>query len=465
MNNVDTYSLFYNEKDETIDINLSGNKRILPVEYMTSIIDANNVYESERSKSNIFRLIVSINPFCSNILFNPFTEIVYKEGSNESFCLNFENLTTENLPNSGEVIGKSSMFVWNEFDAVRDTQLSSSIHNMDYNCGIDIFNNHLLRSKTFKSVNYSTLSLSGVCSLTQFYGYGYRDTTAIEVCGDKHVYFGDDFNTIDDYLRDKFGVIVSEEVPIGNTSNIIFRNNYRVMPLHLYQEDDIYSFNDCLKDRKLNNNGWYGFKNRSSFSYTVFNSGNTISSTTSDINKVINYRGNCEFIDLYPGRDLYSFKPKYNSYRKRLEKNWNYCLTYPSENVLKQNEYTDFPFFEIIDGKAALKALMYDELTINDSGQKVLTIYSVSQHGLINGDRVNIYLCHKTENGKSGELVYKSSEVTVIDKYTFHVMKTERNMSSEWIEVDKIPYNFIKTYNRIDYKVCASKRCNVDNNA
>jgi len=489
MNNIDTLKFLLDGKDKIFNVNLRGNRKILPEDDVISTINANDVYENEKSKSNIFRLVISINPFCSNILFNPFTEVIYKEGSTSAYCLNFVDKKTSDLESKNEIIGKRLDFKWTEYEAVRDTQLSNVDHGFDYNCGLDIFNNHLLRSRTFKSVNYSkSYSMQKINRLSPFYGDAYSGVTAIDNIHDNdetmHVYTDNNFNTIDDYLRDKFGIIVSEEVFIP-TYYVHDLNQWKIMPMHLYQKYDAYTFDECIENKKLNDNGWYGFSNSSTFSYLNFNvfdkNGNITTRAVGDvddnnninvksneifINKTINSKKYCEFIDLYPGRNLYSFTPNYNKYRRRLEYNWNYCLTYPSKSVIRVADYKEFPFLKVInENNTALKALMIDELTENDSGVSVLTVYSVSQHGLQNGDLVNIYKQYEEDDATKNDLVYVNSEVTVIDKYTFQVAKTERNISNEWIELEKAPNNYVTTYKGKNYKVCASKRCNVDDKA
>ena len=179
-------------------------------------------------------------------------------------------------------------------------------------------------------------------------------------------------------------------------------------------------------------------------------------------NLSINNREYCEFIDMYPGRDLYSFTPKYNAYRNRLEKNWNYCLTYPSRNVIKNGD-REFPFFYIDEsGNTALNVYMFDEGTVDDDGVDVLTIYTVCQHGLLEKDRINIYV--RNEEGIE-DLFYEEIEIKhVIDKYTFQVKKDTANISKEWIEVND-RYPGVHSYNGRLYPVCASNRCNVDPDA
>ena len=50
-------------------------------------INSYDVYLNERKNSNKFRIVVDINPFCSNVLFNPFTEIVKDEKGKESYVI------------------------------------------------------------------------------------------------------------------------------------------------------------------------------------------------------------------------------------------------------------------------------------------------------------------------------------------------------------------------------------------
>jgi hypothetical protein len=71
-------SLNKSSKNENMSLNtaLSGNKKLLPEDGIDSIINIYDEYVKERTNSNKFRLIIDISPFCSNVLFNPFTEIV-----------------------------------------------------------------------------------------------------------------------------------------------------------------------------------------------------------------------------------------------------------------------------------------------------------------------------------------------------------------------------------------------------
>ena len=454
-------------ENSSLDVCFSGNKKLLPENDINGSIDLYKVYINERKESNKIRLVVNVNPFCSNVLFNPFTEIVSGEGSSSAVLLNYTPMTTSSInekskPNA--IIAKSASFLWNQREAIRDTQLSNEICGFDYHCGVDIFNNHTLRKVGMVSVNYhSKNSIISLSNLEPVYGNSYSNVIVNEA-QTPHIYSDDNFNTIDDYMRNKEGVIISESMPlvrrairyvnVGTSLGFRKKNNKTyVLPFHLYQKYNIKTFEETVSEKLKEKNGWYGFKNEAILGNIIIED----RKLPTNINKTINSKECCDFIDMYPGRDLYTFYPKYNEHRKRLEKNWNYCLTYPSRNVTDNNG-TDFPFFaKDSSGKTSIKVYMFDEGIVNDNGVKLLTIYTICQHGLVEGDTINIY--------KNEDLFYNSvSVVNVIDKYIFQVTKDTANMSEEWLELDNRG-NGVWLYDGVYYPICASNRCNVDPNA
>ena len=515
-------SLNKSSKNENMSLNtaLSGNKKLLPEDGIDSIINIYDEYVKERTNSNKFRLIIDISPFCSNVLFNPFTEIV-KYDKDKITLLNYflgQGLNVENT------IGKGDDFKWTAYDAIRDTQLSNSNQGFEYYCGIDIFNNHILRNKTFKSLNYSKISESGICSYEEVYGeIGYKDRYIQETTTNSYSYLiNKDFNTIDDYMRDKNGIIVSDYKLITNNSINEPSHETRI-PLHLYQAWDVYSFEDCIKRKLIEKNGWFGFSNPSILNTLSYEETDeeTVSSTLfsvspsdiildcdqgdiekqlnielkkvssknqrgklQNINKTINNRKYCDFIDMYPTRDLFSFSPLYNNLQKRYEKNWNYCLTYPSKSITEDFAGKKFSFFAYHDdGSISLNAVAFDEYTVDDDGRRLVTIYSICQHGLKEGDKVNVYI----NNGeiKTKDIVYNNGTVAkVIDKYIFQIIKDSSNISEKWINVNEIEWNnegkatidgIVYTYDKSTntvsddehhyFKITESNRCNIDPNA
>lgn len=519
-------SLNKSSKNENMSLNaiISGKKQLLPEDGIEDVVDIYEEYLRERENSNKFRLVVNINPFCTNALFNPFTEIVKYDSNNDKIILLNYYLNDGLEIDKNIIVGKNKKevdgeivdvnFKWTAYDAIRDTQLSNSRCGFVYYCGLDIFNNHLLRNRTFKTVNYSNKSEILINDYSDVYSVpGYRNNRVQEIYG-KHMYIiPEDFNTIDDYMRDRNGVIVSD-YKLSIFENDINKPYEQKMPLHLYQKHDVYTFKDCIKYKLKEQNGWFGFKNETynnSLSYKTENSGPISSSAVTvtpndiyaecgesknielninltesnpqdgselEINKVINNRNRADFIDMYPTRELFSFSPLYNSIRKRYEKNWNYCLTYPSSSITKQFNGDEFTFFHTLsDGTIALKTALFDEYTVDDDGRDLITIYSICSHGLKEGDNVNIY--------KGEELFHSNLKVVhIVDKYVFQVYKDSANISNLWINIDEIEWDSngeaeitvgddehkvkIKKYGRNIisngkiYRIAESNRCNID---
>lgn len=601
------------------DVELKANKKMFTEENINGVVNAFDLYNEERNATNKVRLVCSINPVCSNVLFNPVTEIVKDEGSESPLVLNYKELKNSDISSNddrnpikpitsddSDTIDNSS-FIWNEYEAIRDTQLSSNDFGFKYHCGIDIFNNHLLRSDTFKIVSYNEINSSKRKS------DGRRGSKL------KHFYIDQYFNTIDDWMRDSRGNIVYNnffnpflnsdsilynyevsnfngsnkvkgekdlydyyatfdfKLKINDAKNIIsltqnttikiefdyelteystnvvrtkhaiytdilaadntdktiqFKVNstsddkngspyfdkhlvdYRIIdssinvvingsnnanernvyyktvttfdgdggtfdgsgghfggrraprdfggrtseggnfsgsrdsqttvykydlvysPLngstpdtfsnasHLYQSYDVKTFEEAIKAKLIEDNGWFGFKNTSKLPTYDMSSKKKI-----DISKPINSENSSSFIDMYPGRDLYSFTPKYNKYKNRIEPNWDYCLTYPSSSMTNGFDF-------INEETGGLKIQMFDEFTIGDSGEHLITFYCLSQHGLRVGDYVNIY-----KNG-TDKVVSNAIVSNVYDKYIFQINKNGISISNKWYDVSGSPKTF-----------------------
>ena len=514
-------------KNENMSLNLNfyGNKRILPEASIDAMIDSYEVYLNERKNSNKFRITVNINPYCSNILFNPFTEIVMHNNNGSIEVLNFyynpatdSGVTTQKLIDdgflaNGAVIGKKSKdgedFIWNSYKAIRDTQFSNKKCGFEYYCGADIFNNHVLRNTSFKTVTYTNLSTRPINNYFFVYGEKYYKWINGNRLDSYNYVIPEFFNTIDDYMRDRNGIIVSSYSPVviyNSTSSTdecreyigggsicrTGRRNCEVKeiscPLHLYQNYDVYTFEESVEKNLFEENGWFGFRNKSIVNTVSFVNNNEY---MYDINKPINNKGCNDFIDMYPTRSHFSFSPYYNESKERLEKNWDYCLTYPSKSVTKMLNGNNFPFFEYIKNEklgnetVALSVLMIDEYTVTDNGRPVVTVYSICQHGLTAGDKINVYV--------NGEIFYESVEVIhVSDKYIFQFYKQSSNISNQWLDLndasiieDKDGHNVVKVKyvengeeiertlinngaflyeDGVRYYVAASNRCNIDKN-
>lgn len=478
-------------KSGGVDIQFKGRRKLLPSNDVAEVISLYDQYMSERASCNIIRLTCQVNPICSNILFNKITEIVKNEGSDDVSFINYG--VANNNDFNGVKFKESTIDFWsgNSTDsikqnnsinhptnAIRDMQLSNNNNNFIYHCGIDVFNNHLLRSNTFKTV----------CKKLNK--------------GNK----SDTFNTIADIMRDAEGNEVSENIYYPVSAPQVQKE----VTLHLYEYDDIYTYNDAVKNRLIKKyNGWVGFENKSKIkSYSDF-----VNNDDMNMERPLMYMNGGDFVDMYPSRDLYSFIPKYNTFRHRVEKNWNYCITYPSSSYTPSDE--NAPFSDVIEstnGLNSLKAIYFNENTKSDNGASQLVVYSIAKHGLSVGDYVNIYATRNTKqywvvdkenrrmsdyftnetdandmfetmrhnydmgiycgsNDASNEpfkvvdsvsaitvndLVCESVEVKdVIDDYIFTVFNSDKRISNDWIEISSDALNSESEFsvNGVEYVV------------
>lgn len=391
---------------EGLDVQFKGRRKLLPLNDVSEVISQYDQYREEREKCNKIRLTCQVNPICSNVLFNRITEIVHNEGSSAVTFINYSLNPSGDSPTFDNVIYKpKTMSFWNSgnmkyqshdtsvfelppntrlsdiidtthytngviesainhpTNAIRDTQLSKNNIGFIYHCGLDFLNNHLVRSNSFKTV-------------CRFPMVDMGEYTA--------------FNTIADLMRTVDSKKVVEKLYFPISENLLEDKEYlKLLTLHLYEYDDILSYEKTLEERLIPKyNGWVGFYNRPKIkSYSDFAKNDSM-----EIERPLSYLNSGDFVDMYPGRDLYSFLPKYNNFQKRIEKNWNYCITYPSSSYTPSSSTE--PFGDIIetnDGLNSLKAIYFDENIRADNGTTQLVIYGIAKHGLSKGDYVNIY--------------------------------------------------------------------------
>lgn len=417
-----------------VNVQFKGRRKLLPTNDVSEIVSQYDQYLLERESCNKIRLTCQVNPICTNVLFNPITEIVRYEGSNNVELLNYiEGKGSTDLKNtdllykttdvlcSSNLNGNSSSGK-HHTNAIRDTQLSNTKNGFIYHCGLDILNNHLIRSNTFKTI----------CR---------RDKNS-----DSNV-----FNTIGDTMRDVSGNQVVETLYFPVSSSI--DGHKKDVEAHIYRYDDILQFDESISNRLIKKyDGWVGFYNRSKIkSYSNFENGDIM-----DIERPIMYKNGGDFIEMYPDRSLYSFVPKFNKYRNRIEKNWEYCITYPSSSTTEG-------FESIINGDLkSLKAIYFDENSQGDNGGSQLVIYGITKHGLKVGDFVNIYNTY-IEDGKTvNEVVAYSAEVTnVVDDYIFILQGISSTISDTWCYLSDMAKkendNETLYYNDVGYKNHSNK--------
>ena len=170
-------SVYSTNNESNLHVNLTQKARLYPFDAVRANIDKLQLYNEEKDASNNFRLIFTINPICSNVLFNMRTEVIKNEGSiTDCVALVKDN---DVAPSEQYAVNTSQL---DREQAIKDTEYSHpEIGQWVYHCGLDIFNNHKLRTNSF--IYISKVKDGENC---EFY------------------------NTLWDYKRDKNGVTIEE---------------------------------------------------------------------------------------------------------------------------------------------------------------------------------------------------------------------------------------------------------------
>ena len=249
-------------------------------------------YIKEKDESNKYRFVFTINSVCSNVLYNHISEIIYNSSRIERSGIKIKSVNNKYVKYKYDD-NRGLPVTLTPSSLIKDTGYSHpKCGNFIYYPGIDIFNNHRFRSKEFIIV---------------------ADKGKERAC--------ETYNTIEDTVREYNGSTL-KTISTKNESNT-----------HLYFKDTIKTFPESINDNLIERDGWFGFINPTGLD--IINCKLESSSSYDgriSINKVINNRKACEFIDLYPDRTLFSFIPKKNKTLKREEYNWDYCITYPYKN-------------------------------------------------------------------------------------------------------------------------------------
>ena len=397
-----TDSVNSTDRQNFLDVELKNTSKLSHFTDIKATIDQYEQFNTERENCNKYRLILTINPYCTNVLFNPFTEIVYAEGASEyrnqenvilfngcEAIVNGDTSDDSKAPaqdhagqlNKAKVYGNTQP---NRVQMVMNTEYSKpgcandskdkngrtiTDENYVYHPGYDIFNNHILRNKSFKIVNKPENE-------------------------NDHESF---FNTIADKMRYADG----KQVEYRRRESL----QDDTMPerdKHLYDYADILQFSngDAINANLTEENGWYGFINTS-----------TIQSRDSNfdelnIGRVLNDRKSCEFIDMYPDRTLYSFNPKYNKYQHREEYNWEVILTYPYKNVVTDKKNNDYKVVK--DGECNGLLILSAVKTMSPSNETIILFRCMTKHGLKRGDTVRFYYIEKEGESKKWQQYEKN---------------------------------------------------------
>lgn len=415
-------SIYSRNVDSFTDFGMKQTTTILPNTGVNGIVDINDIFLGERDSCTKYRLTLTINPFCTNILFNMCSEITYDEGSTSQHPVLDNNV--ENLLNY-DIFGKENNVT--RSDMVRNTEYSrESVGDYTYHPGMDIFNNHLLRNRTNKVITY----------MSSVYNQQLKDK----------------FNTLEDYVRDFDGEIV-KFAPRKNITN----SAPQLIDKHQYTFNDVFPFitGEAYQANIIEDGGWVGFKNTTTVDAKYPDGAN--GESLMDIGRVINSKGNCEFVDMYPDRSLFLFSPKYNEKRDRLEYNWDIEITYPYRN------FYNHPLVR------ELKTDSNNELIVDENGKYVfgdtyglLLAYGNAVKVVGNDNapkmafRFRSFIKHKMNRGVYFNVYYKMGGKTEYEKYSQSLMVAsigddERNNSDYFFNVvDDGLYNEMITEHCLD---------------
>ena len=292
-------------------IELSTKQRALPIEQVQGFINHYELYLKERNECRNYKMFFTLHPYMTNVLFNAFTEIVYNEGGIQSGIIGsggtLSNSHTNFFPNKG-TIGNENTFKallgtnYNgdrRYQLLRDTELShEEMGNVTYNCGLDIFNNHYLRSNGFFCMKQG--SISGITNKSVFntvedylvYGSNNSIATHVrEVPGTDSSVLNKSKSTGSSLYTSSSSNGSEITKTTSRATHLINRENFK---------DITTAFSEGIKDV----NGWVGFYNKA---YLPMKN---VKNKTVSINKCINNRNACDFIYMYPDRSLFSFMPK-----------------------------------------------------------------------------------------------------------------------------------------------------------
>ena len=353
-----------------IPVEINRDYSIFHDEKLTETIDTLQVYNEEKNKSTKHRFIFTINPICTNVLFNNLTEIVYKEGSDDAKVIyNTSNFNGDNISELTNAVVSSKV---NRIQAIRNTEYSNDIFNITYHCGSDIFNNHLLRKKDEITVLKMSRNASKIYKI---------DNTDY-----------DSFNTIGDYCRNFNGDDIKSIMP-DNTFDYIYKTGTtRTIPLYIH--DTIETFPNSFNNNLKKENGWIGFYNVTTLQIPI----KQINGNDYYVNKCINNIKSCQFVDMAPERDLFYFTPKKNHYRNRLEYNWDYCLTYPAECIYEdgvgilKGRRKGLPTLPFVEGEEFYdeKCNLFYQYDVNNN--EILLFRCPVRHNLKENDTILIKL-------------------------------------------------------------------------
>lgn len=408
--------------DNFVDVELKQSTKLLPHTNTVDKVNIYEVFEEERSKSDKYRLIFTINPICTNVLFNTLTEVVKFEGEGKKTdkVVLVENDSSISVSNAMGDVNPDRV------QMIKNTEYSNDKLGYVYHCGYDIFNNHILRNTTFKQVNTLRSNNKNQSDSNQ------TGTPLLSKI----------FNTIGDVMRYGDGDIVKFNKRV-NVSSAPRPN----LNKHLYEYSDILSITDSINQNLIEEKGWFGFTNGMNINSKLYTgSNNNIWGDSLNINKVINRQKACEFIDMYPDRSLFSFNPKVNKKEKRLEHNWKMCLTYPYDTTYNHL----LVYGDGVNGLDCYSCVRTSGL----SGEDVLVFRTTCKHGLKATDNIVLYATYEGETTRIPDAITIKDTGDLNKKYRENYFYVLNHDILNHIFGDDWEFNFNQDeLNRINFRI------------
>lgn len=100
-------------KQSFVNINLSTKSKLLPYNSISDVLNLNNLYINERNNCSKYRIILNVNPICTNVLYNARTEVVRHEGGDNA----------ELLIGTDKIVGISDL----QFTQIKDIPASGAV--------------------------------------------------------------------------------------------------------------------------------------------------------------------------------------------------------------------------------------------------------------------------------------------------------------------------------------------------
>ena len=134
--------------ERSLSLGINSTSSLLNNTDIKSTIDLNEQYLKERNACDDYRLILTIKPYCTNVLFNACTECVIDEGSDTmDVVMEDDTIDQTTMARIGGKIKGKNVDV-GIYDMIRNTEYSREGIGFEYHPGLDIFNNHIIRNKS-----------------------------------------------------------------------------------------------------------------------------------------------------------------------------------------------------------------------------------------------------------------------------------------------------------------------------